>query len=137
MIRHALRLLALGAAASVAAGGEATAGSCCNCPAPCPTEQVVEIFEAHAPAPFYVVDQGPNFTGPGIISFPTVRKEYQSITDYPFIGHGYGRHRHPHGEVVLWHKSRVVYVDAKAPRRLVGRSTPTPLVRPPLNPRDK
>jgi hypothetical protein len=136
MIRHAFHLLALGAATTLAAGGEAAAGGCCNCPTPCATEQVVEVVEAHAPAPFYVVDQGPIYAGPGIISFPTIRKEYQRIGDYPFIGHGYGRHRHPHGDVVLWHKARVVYIDTKAPRRVMHRA-PAPLVRPPLNPRDK
>src|SRR3954470_24319508 len=129
MIRHSLHFLAFGAAAVFAAGGEAAAGSCCNCPAPCAPEPVVEVVvEAHAPAPFYVVDQGPNFTGPGIISYPTVRKLYQSIGDYPYIGHGGGYHPRP----------RVAYVDVKRVHRPVYRRAPVaPMVRPPLNPRDK
>jgi hypothetical protein len=121
-------LLALAAAAALAAGGEAAAGSCCACPAPCDTEQFVEVVEHRAPAPFYVVDHGPIYAGPGIVSFPTTYKKYQSIGAYPYIGHGYGRYRHHHPEVVLWQQSRVAYVDINAPRRMV---------RPPLDPRDK
>ena len=145
MVRHSLHLLALGAAAALAAGGQAAAGSCCACPAPCATEQVVEVVEARAPAPFYVVDQGPIYAGPGIVSFPTTYKHHQSIGAYPYIGHGYRHHRH-HPEVVLWQQSRVAYVDVKAPGRMVMsgghrmapyRSAPRRTVRPPLDPRDK
>jgi hypothetical protein len=125
MIRHSLHLLALGAAAVFAAGGEAAAGSCCNCPAPCAPAPVVEVIvEAHAPAPFYVVDHGPNFTGPGVISYPTVRKMYQSIGDYPYIGYGHGSYHH-----------RVAYVDVKRAHHRIYRRAP--VARPPLNPRDK
>jgi hypothetical protein len=125
MIRHSLRLLAFGAAAMFAAGGEAAAGSCCNCPAPCAPEPVVEVLETHAAAPFYVVDQGPIFTGPGIVSYPTVRKMYQSIGDYPYIGYGHGGY-HP--------QARVAYVDVKRVHRRIYRRAP---VVHPLNPRDK
>jgi hypothetical protein len=127
MIRHALGLFVLGTAAITVSSG-AEAGSCCNCPAPCATEPVVEVVvEAHAPAPFYVVDQGPIFTGPGIVSFPTIRKMHQSIGDYPFIGYGHGGYRH-----------RVAYVDVKrAHHRMYRRAPVVPMVRPPLNPRDK
>jgi hypothetical protein len=121
MIRHSLHLLVFGAAAAFAAGGGAAAGSCCNCPAPCAPEPVVEVVETHAAAPFYVVDQGPIFTGPGIISYPTVRKMYQSIGDYPYIGYGGYQHR-------------VAYVDVKRPHHRIYRRAP--VVRP-LNPRDK
>ena len=124
MIRHSLHLLVFGAAAMFAAGGEAAAGSCCNCPAPCAPEPVVEVVETHAAPPFYVVDQGPIFTGPGIISYPTVRKMYQSIGDYPYIGYGHGGYHH-----------RVAYVDVRRPHHRIYRRAP--MVRPPLNLRDK
>ena len=125
MIRHSLHLLAFWAAAMFAAGGEAAAGSCCNCPAPCAPEPVIEVVETHAAAPFYVVDQGPIFTGPGIVSYPTVRKMYQSIGDYPYIGYGHGGY-HP--------QARVAYVDVKRVHRRIYRRAP---VVHPLNPRDK
>ena len=123
MIRHSLHLLAFGATAMFATGGEAAAGSCCNYPVPRAPEPVVEVVEVHAAAPFYVVDQGPNFTGPGIISYPTVRKMYQSIGDYPYIGYGHGGYHH-----------RVAYVDVKRAHRPIYRRAP---VVHPLNPRDK
>lgn len=145
MVRHSLHLLALAAAAVLAVGGQAVAGSCCACPAPCETEQVVEVVEARAPAPFYVVDQGPIYAGPGIVSFPTTYKHHQSIGLYPYIGHGYRSHWRHHPDVVLWQQSRVAYVDVKASRRtlrqdghrMTHRSAPSRMMRPPLNPRDK
>jgi hypothetical protein len=143
MIRHSLHLLAFGAAAALAGGGQAAADPCCGCPAPCAEEQIVEVVEARAPAPFYVVDQGPIYAGPGIVSFPTTYKKHQSIGAYPYIGHDYHRHPH-HPEVVLWQQSRVAYVDVKAPHRMVmsgghrmHRSAPRRTMRPPLDPRDK
>jgi hypothetical protein len=141
MVRHSLHLLALGAAAALALGGEAVAGSCCDCPAPCDTEQF-EVVATRAPAPFYVVDQGPIFAGPGIVSFPTTYKKHQSIAVYPYIGHGYRQHRH-YSDVVLWQQPRVAYVDVKAypmissGHRTMHRSAPRRMVRPPLDPRDK
>jgi hypothetical protein len=145
MVRYSLHLLALAAVTAFAAGGEAAAGSCCACPAPCDTDQVVEIVAAHRPAPFYVVDQGPIYAGPGIVSFPTTFKHHQSIGAYPYIGHGYGGYRQPRSEVVLWQQSRVVYIDVKAPHRMVmsgghrviNRGIQRRMVRPPLDPRDK
>jgi hypothetical protein len=138
-----MHLLALGAVAAFALGGEAAAGSCCDCPAPCDTEQF-GVVESRASAPFYVVDQGPIFAGPGIVSFPTTYKKHQSIGVYPYIGHGY-RHGHRPSEVVLWQQPRVAYIDVKAPyrmavssgHRMMHRSPPRRMVRPPLDPRDK
>jgi hypothetical protein len=142
MVRYPLYLLAFAAVATLAAGGEAAADSCCACPAPCDTEQFVGVVEARAPAPFYVVDQGPIYAGPGIVAFPTTYKKYQSIGAYPFIGHGYGRDRHP-SDVVLWQQPRVAYIDVKGypmvsgRHRAIHRSAPRRVMRPPLDPRDK
>jgi hypothetical protein len=146
MIRPSLHLLALGAAATLAAGGQAAAGSCCACEPACATEQVVEVVEGYAAAPFYVVNEGPIYAGPGIMSVPTTYKKHQSIGAYPYIGHGDSHHDRHHPHVVLWQQSRVVYVDAKAPHRMVMshpprmtpyRSAPRRMMRPPLDPRDK
>src|SRR5437870_5335676 len=69
--------LALGLLASLAAIPQASAGSCCQqCAAPCATPWV--------PAPayyygtqFYVVNEGPTYTGPGIVTLPP---------NYPYVG---------------------------------------------------
>jgi hypothetical protein len=148
MFRRSLHLLALGAVAALSTGSQAAAGSCCACNASCAPAQVIEVVEAPVPppAPFYVVDQGPIYAGPGIVSLPTTHKVYRSIAAYPYIGRGprYDHGHHP--RVVLWQQSRVFYPDVKGPRRTVlshshrmtpYRSAPRRLAPAPLDPRDK
>lgn len=73
-----------------------------------------------APSPIYVTDQGPTFTGPGVmVPYHTWNPEptYARVTTYPpYAGYGYGyeqrprvrvvyRERfyaHPHGPLPLW-----------------------------------
>ena len=94
MIRHSLHLLVFSAAVALAAGGEAAAGSCCNCPAPCVVEPVVEVVEAHAAGAVLRRRSGPDLYRSRHHCFPTVRKMYQSIGDYPYIGYGHGGYHH-------------------------------------------
>jgi hypothetical protein len=146
MIRHSLHRLALGTVALFAAGGgQAAASDCCACPAPCVTERMVEVVAVPATAPFYVVNEGPIYAGPGIMSVPTTYKKHQSIGAYPYIGRGYGHYHRHDPEIVIWQKSRVLYIDAKAPPRMgmshparmtPYRNAPRRLLRP-LDPRDK
>jgi hypothetical protein len=145
MVRRSLHLLALAAAAALVATDEAAAGACCECTPPCAPAQVVEVVEAHAATPFYVVNHGPVYAGPGIMSIPITYAVHKGPRDYPYVGRDYRYHRHHH-DVTLWQKSRMVYVDVKAPRRVVVshrprmtpyRSAPRQMMRPPLDPRDK
>jgi hypothetical protein len=91
------RLIALGALAAGAGVNTAAAGSCCVCWAAC--------------KPFYVVNQGPLYTGPGIM---VGRRYFDFEYDappaiYPYVGPAY------------WYRMRA----------------PRPLMVPPLDPRDK
>jgi hypothetical protein len=89
MLRHSLHLFALGALVSTAAATEAAAG-CWNCVVPCVPQ--VQIWGL---APSYVVNQGPVFTGPGFVTWPTYEAEVP-IFDYPYVGYAPYR-RYPYG----------------------------------------
>jgi hypothetical protein len=78
MPRNSFSLFALATAASLAGGGHANAGACCDdCAAPCPT-------------PIYVVNQGPVVSGPGIFVPPPITAACCGpATGYPYVGYGY------------------------------------------------
>jgi hypothetical protein len=144
MFRRWLPMLALSAVAGFAVASPVAAGSCCECVPQCPPAQYIPVLELPEVTPIYVVNQGPIYTGPGIVAFPTTYKVHQSIGLYPYVRDGYWHPKHHHQHVVLWHEQRVDYIDVKAPhRRWLGhrtvpyRSAPPRIVRPPLDPRDK
>jgi hypothetical protein len=65
-------LLALAALASLAGAPQASAGSCCqSCASPCaPAVPWVAPRAYYSATQFYVVNEGPTFSGPGIITLP-------------------------------------------------------------------
>ena len=75
--RFPLRL-ALAGLAALAIPATVQAGSdCCACPGPCASPILSE---------FYVVNQGPTFTGPGIVLVPGVVGPPAVPPDYPYVG---------------------------------------------------
>lgn len=69
----------------------ATWGTGCGC------HQSVFYAAAYAepqivPAPIYVVNQGPEYSGPGIMMpYRTWSPAVAAAIDYPYVSHGYGR----------------------------------------------
>jgi hypothetical protein len=75
-----LSLLALGTLASLAGVPQASAGSCCNsCAAPCDALMVAPNAYYYG-TQFYVVNEAPSYTGPGIVVLPP--------NNYPYVGNG-------------------------------------------------
>jgi len=78
-----LSLLALGTLGLLAAPPQANAGSCCNwCASPC-APAIAPMVAPNAyyyATQFYVVDQGPTYSGPGIVTLPP--------NYYPYVGNG-------------------------------------------------
>jgi len=125
MFRRSIQLLALGAAAVAGTASSAVAGGpCCVCAPPVACE------------PFYIVNHGPVYSGPGVMVSPFYFELDRWPASYPYIGHTYWyqpydggpyfdssrRHRHA---VQRWHR------PAHYPR------VPQQMVPPPLDPRDK
>jgi hypothetical protein len=79
--------------AAFGAGPAAAGGaSCCSCANGCPPRI------AAAPAidgAFYIVNQGPDYTGPGIVLVPGYVEVDTSPATYPYVGRDYDlRHRY-------------------------------------------
>jgi hypothetical protein len=73
-------------------------GTGCGCGGGCGCAQSVAyvappVMEPQiAPAPIYVVDQGPDYSGPGImIPYRTWSPAVPAAIDYPYFSGGYGR----------------------------------------------
>jgi hypothetical protein len=100
MLHASMKFMAL--AALIAATSPAAAGSpCCACVPGCavPVGVVTEPFTA----PFLIVDQGPVYTGPGIVLVPGYVLVDTAPATYPYVGRDYAyppypyyhrRHRH-------------------------------------------
>jgi hypothetical protein len=105
-----LFMLALGAIASISALTPAAAGGCCNaCGVPCPVP--APVFVVPQPVyvkPIYIVNQGPVYGGPGIVTRPLKKHFNVPLADYPYVWqdfpyppynpyyeltYSYGRHR--------------------------------------------
>jgi hypothetical protein len=125
MFRRSLYLFAASAVAALAVASPAAAGGCCECIAmpACPPAEYLPVLELPEVTPIYVVNHGPVYTGPGIVSAPMFYKLRTSTAPYPYIGH-----EHYYGYPRLHRRARVVHYQPRAPRRWV---------RPPLDPRDK
>ena len=128
MFRRSIQLLALAATAAVGTVSSAVAGGpCCVCAAPVACE------------PFYIVNHGPVYSGPGIIVSPAYFELDRWPAYYPYVGRTYwyqpydgGPYFEPsrHG---TYHRHAVHRWQRPAPYPRVPRQ----LVPPPLDPRDK
>src|SRR3954452_14405916 len=86
MLRSSLTLLIAAAAAGLATGN-VQAGGCAD---PCgPGVVAVVAAPTPAPAPFYIVDQGPVYYGPGVTRGPTFFEDVTSPYRFPYIGSSY------------------------------------------------
>jgi hypothetical protein len=88
MTTRVFRQLALAAAVSLAAMSQASAGGCCNCGVPCVAPglyiPVLQVPNVAVVSPYYVVHQGPVFTGPGLVSYPGYYEESRFVGVYPY-----------------------------------------------------
>src|SRR5262245_40777505 len=93
MLRRSLQVLAIGAVTATAAVSQAAAGSCCSpcwssCAAPAAFIPVVDVVPVYV-APIYVVNQGPVFTGPGIVTYPGYFDAPVYRAPYPYVATDY------------------------------------------------
>jgi hypothetical protein len=107
MFRRSIQFLALGAVAAVAAASGAAAGSCCACAPAC--------------GQFYIVNQGPVYSGPGIVVTPGYFELDRVRAVYPYIGSTY------------WYQP----YDGPSYRSVHRVRGPRRMVTPPLDPIDK
>jgi hypothetical protein len=85
------RLLAFAALTIAISAGPAAAGGagCCSCAVGCPP--LVAVVPA-VTEPFYIVNQGPDYTGPGIVLVPGYIEVDTAPATYPYVGRDYGSH---------------------------------------------
>jgi hypothetical protein len=101
---QSLRRLALAAIVSMAAISQASADwACCSCIATCvapgryiPVLEVpsVAIVRPYYVRPYYIVNQGPDYSGPGIVTYPAYAAVVRPWEVYPFnTDHYIGQYR--------------------------------------------
>jgi hypothetical protein len=90
------RTLPLIAALAALAATPAAADYCCECAVGCPP--VVVLEQGYVP-PYFIVNRGPVYSGPGINVGPWVRPFYKPIADYPYVDHDYPYYRGYYGRV--------------------------------------
>ena len=78
MLARSLVLVALAATASM--GATTPAAACCECAAPCAPAYV---------KPFYIVEQGPVYGGPHIVTTPTFETFHTRRARYPAMRQTY------------------------------------------------
>jgi hypothetical protein len=83
------RHLAVAAAVLMAAVSQASAGSaCCNCAVTCVTPgqyiPVLEVPNVAIVSPYYVVNHGPVYSGPGIVTYPAYAPVVRPWETYPY-----------------------------------------------------
>jgi hypothetical protein len=126
MLQHPSKLFALTALVAAIGAGPATAGgySCCACADAC-----APVVVAPPPqGPFHIVNQGPDYTGPGIVLVPGPVVIDTAPATYPYVGRDYDyplypavRHHHHarplrhhvHREDVRWHRPHRVHVSER------------------------
>jgi hypothetical protein len=87
MSHYPIKLLAFAALAAAISAGPAAAGgySCCSCVGGC-----APVWAAPpVTGPFYIVDQGPNYVGPGIVLVPGYVEVDTAPATYPYVGRDY------------------------------------------------
>ena len=107
---HAIRHFVLAAAVSVVALSQASSVSagCCGCNTPCwapgryiPVVHVPDVVTYYGP--MYVVNQGPVYSGPGVVTYAGYFDDYRPMASYPYFvddyyyphyygWYGFGRH---------------------------------------------
>jgi hypothetical protein len=126
MLQYPSKLFALTALVAAIGVGPAAAGgySCCVCADGCAPVVVAPPLQG----PFYIVNQGPDYTGPGIVLVPGpvvidtapatysyVGRDYYYPPLYPAVR--YHRHakrvHHVRREDVRWHRPHRVYVSER------------------------
>ena len=58
----------------------------------------VPVVVVQPAAPYYVVNQGPVYTGPGIVTYPGYFNEWVTPTYYPYVSVDYYSPRSPYFE---------------------------------------
>jgi hypothetical protein len=94
LVRSSL-LLVLGTIGALSTLTPAAAGSCCACSPIC--VQPAPVFVVPQPVyvkPIYIVNQGPVYSGPGIVTRPLKKHFNVPLADYPYVGrdHWYPRY---------------------------------------------
>ena len=84
MIRGLLRISLLGAVAALLSAGPASAGGCCRCWAPAPCVAPAPVALVAPVTPVYVVNQGPVYAGPAIVTYPAVAVAPAPVF-YPYV----------------------------------------------------
>lgn len=90
MLQKPLCFLAFGAAVIAAT----PAAACCECASVCaPVVRVhPQLIYRAEPQPVYVVNRGPVYSGPNIITVPGYVEEDFTPAVYPYVGHNHYRH---------------------------------------------
>jgi len=78
-------LLALVALATITAT-PAAAGSCCDCAVGCPP---IVVQEWGYEKPYFIVNQGPVYSGPGIFIGPWIKPFHKPLAHYPYVSHDF------------------------------------------------
>ena len=86
MFPRSLVLVALAATASM--GAATPAAACCECAAPCAPPVVKAPRRAYV-KPFYIVEQGPVYGGPHIVTTPTFEVFHTRPARYPAMRQNY------------------------------------------------
>ena len=86
MFPRPLVLVALAATASM--GAATPAAACCECAAPCAPPVVKAPRRAYV-KPFYIVEQGPVYGGPHIVTTPTFEAFHARPARYPAMRQTY------------------------------------------------
>jgi len=90
MFARAFVLLVFGTIGALSTLTPATAGSCCPCDPIC--MQAVPVFVVPQPVyvkPIYIVNRGPVYGGPGIVTRPLKKHFNVPLADYPYVGREY------------------------------------------------
>ena len=129
MLRRPLQHLVLAALVSLAAASQAAAGACCNCGTPCMvTGRYIPVMDVSVVTPIYVVNQGPTYTGPGVMTYPGFFDERRPPADYPYVSHDY-----PYPQYHTWQRGYHRHGGYSHRVRTVSHRS----YRQPLHPRDK
>jgi hypothetical protein len=93
MLPHPTKLMMAAALTAAIGATPAAAGgfACCSCEVGCaPLVAVVPPITT----PFYIVNQGPVYTGPGIVVVPGYIEVDTAPATYPYVGRDYYFRRH-------------------------------------------
>jgi hypothetical protein len=101
MLTRSLVLVAL--AATVSIGVATPAAACCECAAPCAPPVLVAPRRAYV-KPFYIVERGPVYGGPHIVTTPTFEAFHTRPARYPAMRQTYYYPTYRDSYLLPWHK---------------------------------